>query len=231
MFSLKKFILKRFPVDQFLSMKSYSQEGEDMVIRSFFEGKKNYKGFYVDVGAHHPYRYSNTLHFYQRGWRGINIEPTPGAVKLFNTFRRKDINLNIGISDEKDKLTFYCFNEPALNGFSKEHSEEINNSNLPYRIIKEVEVETYPLSDVLDKHLPPGQKIDFLTIDVESLDLMVLKSNNWSKYKPTYILVEDRIDFKNLTESDVYNYLEAQGYQLVAKTFRTLFFKLQDLSL
>jgi len=226
MFSLKKFILKRFPIDQFLSLKSYSQEGEDMVIRSFFEGKKNYKGFYVDVGAHHPYRYSNTLHFYQHGWRGINIEPTPGAVKLFNTLRRKDINLNIGISNKKDKLTFYCFNEPALNGFSKEHSEEIDNSTLPYKIIKEVEVETYPLSDILDKYLPPGQKIDFLTIDVEGLDLMVLKSNNWAKYKPSYILVEDRVDFKNLEASDVYNYLEKQTYELVAKTFRTLFFKL-----
>lgn len=226
MFNLKKFILKHFPVDQFTSLKSYSQEGEDMVIRSFFEGMKNYKGFFVDVGAHHPYRYSNTLFFYQNGWRGINIEPTPGAIRLFNTFRRKDTNLNIGISDKKDKLTFYCFNEPALNGFSKEHSKEIDSASNPYHIIKEVDVETYPLADVLDKYLPAGQKIDFLTIDVEGLDLVVLKSNNWAKYKPSYVMAEDRIDFENLAESDVYNYLKEQGYQLVAKTFRTLFFKL-----
>jgi len=79
---------------------------------------------------------------------------------------------------------------------------------------------------VLDKYLPAGQKIDFLTIDVEGLDLMVLKSNNWAKYKPSYILVEDRIDFKNLAESGVFNFLEKQGYKLVAKTLRTLFFKL-----
>ena len=226
MSGLKKFILKHFPIDQFTHLNSYSQEGEDMVINSFFEGIKKYKGFYVDVGAHHPYRYSNTLFFYKHGWRGINIEPTPGATKLFNTFRRKDINLNIGISDKKEKLTFYCFNEPALNGFSKEHSEEVNNSTLPYQIIKEVEVETWPLAEVLDKYLPAGQKIDFLTIDVEGLDLMVLKSNNWAKYKPSYILVEDRIDFKNLAESGVFNFLEKQGYKLVAKTLRTLFFKL-----
>src|ERR1700687_2725090 len=108
MASLKKTILKHFPIDQFIHLNSYSQEGEDMVINSFFEGKKKYKGFFVDVGAHHPYRYSNTLFFYRKGWRGINIEPTPGATKLFNTFRRKDTNLNIGISDKKEKLTFYC---------------------------------------------------------------------------------------------------------------------------
>ena len=226
MSGLKKTLLKYFPVDKFLFLKSYSQEGEDMVIRSFFEGMKNYKGYYVDVGAHHPYRYSNTLHFYQKGWRGINIEPTPGGIKLFNIFRRKDINLNIGISDKKDKLTFYCFNEPALNGFSKEHSEEINTTSKRYKIIKEAIVETYPLADVLDKYLPAGQKIDFLTIDVEGLDLQVLKSNNWEKYKPSYILAEDKIDFNRLSDSEVYNYLEKQGYSLVAKTLRTLFFKL-----
>jgi FkbM family methyltransferase len=226
MLNLKKIILKYFPVDRFKSVKSYSQEGEDMVLRSFYEGKKKYKGYYVDIGAHHPYRFSNTLFFYQKGWRGINIEPTPGAIKAFNIFRHKDINLNIGISNRRDKLTFYCFNEPALNGFSKELSEERNNTSEKYKIIKEVEVETYPLAEILDKYLPARQKVDFLTIDVEGLDLMVLKSNNWNKYKPAYILVEDKIDFTNLSNSEVYKYLEEQGYQLVAKTLRTLFFKL-----
>ena len=227
--SLKKTILKYFPIDRYLSLKSYSQEGEDMVLRSFFEGQKNYKGFFVDVGAHHPYRFSNMLHFYQKGWRGINIEPTPGAIKIFNRFRSRDINLNIGISDRKDKLTFYCFNEPALNGFSKELSEERNSTSKKYHIIKELGVETYPLAEILDKYLPQGQKIDFLTIDVEGLDLQVLKSNNWDKYKPSYILVEDKIDFTNLSDSEVYRYLEERGYKMVAKTMRTLFFKLQDL--
>lgn len=228
MFNLKRLILKYFPIDRFRSIKSYAQEGEDMVLRAFYEGKKKYKGFYIDIGAHHPYRFSNTLFFYQKGWKGINIEPTPGAIIAFNIFRRRDINLNIGISDRKDKLTFYCFNEPALNGFSKELSEERNSASEKYKIIKEVEIETYPLAEILDKYLSAGQKIDFLTIDVEGLDLMVLQSNNWNKYKPAYILVEDRIDFTNLSHSEVYKYLEQQGYQLVAKTMRTLFFQHQS---
>lgn len=223
---MKNLILKYFPIDQYLSLKSHSQEGEDMVLRSFFEGPKKYKGFFVDVGAHHPYRFSNTLFFYRKGWRGINIEPTPGAIKAFNILRRKDINLNIGISDRRDKLTFYCFNEPALNGFSKELSEQRNSTSKKYKIIKEIEVETYPLAEILDKYLPAGQKIDFLTIDAEGLDLIVTKSNNWNKYKPSYIAVEDTIEFTKIFESEVYGYLKEQGYQLVAKTRRTLFLKL-----
>ena len=150
MLSLKKLVLKYFPINKFQSKSSYSQEGEDMVLASYFENRKGYKGFYVDIGAHHPYRYSNTLHFYKKGWQGINIEPTPGAIKLFKTFRSRDINLNIGISKVKDALTFYCFNEPALNGFSKKLSEERNNSSKKYKIVKEVEVQTLPLAEVLD---------------------------------------------------------------------------------
>jgi len=228
MFSLRKTLRKYLPINYFQWQISYSQEGEDMVLRSFYEGKKGYKGFYIDVGAHHPSRFSNTNFFYKKGWRGINIEPTPGAIKAFNIFRRRDINLNIGISSKKDMLLFYCFNEPALNGFSKEVSEERNNSSKKYKIIKEIEVETRPLADVLDEYLPKDQQIDFLTIDVEGLDLQVLQSNNWEKYKPTYIVVEDSINFTTLADSDVYSFLEKQGYSIIAKTMRTLFFKLQQ---
>jgi FkbM family methyltransferase len=228
MSNLKKTILKYLPVHLYKSFNSYSQDGEDMVLRSFFEGKKNYKGFFVDVGAHHPYRYSNTLYFYKKGWKGINIEPTPGAIKAFSIFRKRDINLNIGISDKSGKLLFYCFNEPALNGFSKELSEERNNTSDKYKITKEIEVETHPLSYVLDKYLPQNQQIDILSIDVEGLDLMVLRSNDWNKYKPLFVLVEDNIDFANLPQSEIYSFLVEKGYQMVAKTHRTMFFKRTD---
>jgi len=226
MLDVKKLILKYLPVHHFKSYTSYSQEGEDMVLRSFYEGKKRYKGYYVDVGAHHPYRFSNTLYFYKKGWKGINIEPTPSAAKLFKFFRSRDINLNIGISSKRDKLNFYCFNEPALNGFSKELSEERDKTLKKYKIVKELKIETYPLAEVLDNYLPTGQKIDFLTIDVEGLDMQVLQSNNWTKYKPLHILVEDQLDFNNLNDSEIYSFLTEKGYQLAAKTLRTLFFKL-----
>jgi FkbM family methyltransferase len=226
MFNFKKAILKYFPIDKFLSKSSYSQEGEDMVLNGYFENNKGYKGFFVDIGAHHPYRYSNTMFFYKKGWRGINIEPTPGAISAFKRFRGGDVNLNIGISKVKDALTFYCFNEPALNGFSKEMSEARNATSAKYNIIKEVQIQTLPLADVLDQYVPAGKKIDFFTIDVEGFDLQVLQSNNWGKYKPTFILVEDAVDFTNLGASEIYQYLEKQGYQMVAKTMRTLFFKI-----
>lgn len=71
----------------------YSQDGEDTLLTAFYESQPEYKGFYVDIGALHPLRFSNTQIFYDRGWHGINIDATPGSMKLFNKVRPNDINI------------------------------------------------------------------------------------------------------------------------------------------
>src|SRR4051812_44497014 len=86
---------------------SWAQEGEDLVLRRFFEGQK--KGFYVDVGAHHPHQYSNTFWFYRRGWRGINIDAMPGCMEGFEQHRPGDVNLELAVSDAPT-MTYFMFN-------------------------------------------------------------------------------------------------------------------------
>ncbi|WP_206538015.1 FkbM family methyltransferase [Sphingobacterium deserti] len=217
--------MKHIPVHKFFHYCSYAQDGEDMIIRSLYEHLKGYKGYYVDVGAHHPYRFSNTKYFYSKGWRGINIEPSPKALRLFRIFRSRDISLNIGVSDSPQELTYYCFNEPALNGFSKELSEYRNSAHARYHLIKTIVVKTLPLAQILDQYLPKGQKIDFLTIDAEGFDLIVLQSNDWTLYRPAFVLVEDAVDFLQLRDSAIYQLMAKVGYSLVAKTVRTLVFQ------
>jgi hypothetical protein len=60
----------------------YSQEGEDLIASRLFPNQST--GFYVDIGAHHPTRFSNTYLLYTKGWRGINIDPLPGSKELFD---------------------------------------------------------------------------------------------------------------------------------------------------
>jgi len=221
---IKTLLLKYLPHYYFESYTSYSQDGEDMIVKAFYESKKHYKGFFVDVGAHHPVRYSNTYFFYKKGWRGINIEPTPTAITPFKVLRRRDINLNVGVASKQDSLTFYCFNEPALNTFSEEVALAADQK-AKYHITKKVKVEVLPLKNILDQYVPEGVKIDFLTVDVEGLDFEVLQSNDWDKYSPSYLLVEGHIDFEDLFSYDIYQFLKSKNYKLVAKTFRTLIFK------
>ena len=220
--NFKKQLIELFP-NYFYTHTCYSQDGEDMLLNAFYEGQKSYKGFFVDVGAHHPTRFSNTMFFYKKGWRGINIDPTPGSMKKFRQQRSRDINLEIAISSEKKPLTFYLFNEPALNGFDGSVATERDGLGA-FKIIGTKEITPYLLSEVLDKHLPNGQKIDFFTIDVEGIDYDVLTSNNWEKYRPKYIFVESPLDFNNLRSSKIYTFLQDLGYELVGKTKRTLLF-------
>ena len=105
------------PQEDLYSTLSYSQEGEDLILKRLFDGQK--KGLYVDVGAHHPKRFSNTYLFYKMGWRGINIDAMPGSMEKFKEVRPEDINIEAAISDKDELLTYYIFNESALNTFSK----------------------------------------------------------------------------------------------------------------
>ena len=206
--------------------KSYSQEGEDLILTRILGEKK--EGFYIDVGAHHPKRFSNTFLFYERGWRGINIEARPGSKKIFDKIRPHDINVEVPISSENKILKYYMFNEPALNGFSEEMAKGRNGLK-DYEIIKEIDLHTKTLKEVLDSNMMEGQHIDFLTVDVEGLDYDVLVSNDWAKYNPSIILIEDvGFDLHNMEKSKVYNYLIGKGYNLIAKTFNTLFFRLKN---
>ncbi|MEE1946808.1 FkbM family methyltransferase [Pedobacter sp. KR3-3] len=224
--NLKRILSKYLPVHYFQYSRSYSQDGEDMILKALFEQKKNYKGFFVDVGAHHPVRFSNTQYFYKRGWRGINIEPTPDAIKAFRLFRKRDINLNIGIGETRGELKFYCFNEPALNSFSKEVSMRVDAESNKYKIIKVLDIPVLPLAEVFDQYLPKGQTIDFLSIDVEGLDFQVLLSNNWELYKPSVILVEENVDVDAIKDSKIYTFLKEKGYSFFAKTLRTCVYRL-----
>ena len=219
-------IIKNNYFDGF-SLKSYSQEGEDMILRRLFEKQKT--GFYVDVGAHHPKRFSNTFFFYKKGWRGINIDAMPNSMSLFNKIRPRDINLEIPISDKKQKLKYYMFNEAALNCFSKELAEK-RNGKYDYKIISEKEMETSTLEEILEKHLPYDQEIDFMSIDVEGLDLQVLKSNNWRLFRPKIVLMEV-IDssINEIADSKEYKYLAEFGYETFAKTVNTVIFQRVDI--
>lgn len=205
------------------ALKSYSQEGEDMILRRLFE--KQQTGFYIDVGAHHPKRFSNTYFFYKKGWNGINIDAMPGSMKLFNKIRPRDINIEKPISDTKQVLTYYAFNEPALNGFSKELSEKRADQENNYHIIFKKDIETVTLEEILDENLPQNQQIDFLSIDVEGLDFMVLKSNNFEKYKPKVILIEIlESSLNDIEKNDISRYLKEFNYSIYAKAVNTVIF-------
>lgn len=220
---IAKYIWHCLTWDKFLVF-SWSQEGEDLILKRLLEKHIKSPGFYIDIGAHHPKRFSNTYAFYKKGWRGINIDAMPGSMKLFNRQRPRDINLEIPVAVEQTQLTYFQFNEPALNTFSKELATSRDGLR-SYRVINTQDIQAYPLKTILSQHIDPEQTIDFMSIDVEGLDLDVLQSNDWSKYRPNIILVELLESFlDSIYQDPIYLFLKDRKYHLYAKTMNTVFF-------
>jgi FkbM family methyltransferase len=168
----------------------YSQFGEDGLLLSYFRVKAFAhrrsmhdldlgSGFYIDIGAHHPFMLSNTWYFYQRGWRGINIDPAPGIADEFTRYRPRDVNLQIAIAAEDGEAILYA------NGRSV-HNLLVPSAELAERYL----VQTMRLASLLDRYLVPKQEINILSVDVEGLDLEVLRSSDWTRYRPEMVVVE-----------------------------------------
>ena len=209
----------------FQPLRSFAQNGEDLLLDRMLA--KEGTGFYVDVGAHHPARFSNTYLFYRRGWRGINIDAQPGSMGLFRKHRPRDINIECGVAAKAGRLHYYRFNEAALNTFDKNEAK-LKDAE-PYRIIDRVEVDVRPLDEILAEFLPSGQAIDFMSVDVEGLDAEVLASNDWNRFRPRIVLAETlRTDILALASCPTVRLLGEVGYKPVAKAYNTTFFERID---
>jgi FkbM family methyltransferase len=202
---------------------SFSQEGEDLTLQRIVGDKHD--GFFVDVGAHHPTRFSNTHLLYQRGWTGINIDATPGSMAVFRKKRRRDINLEVAIAREPGVVVLHLFDDPALNSASEELSYRRERES-EYRIVGTVEVPARPLREVLDEHLPRSvTEIDLLTIDVEGHDFDVLASNDWTRFRPRVLLLERlNSSVEEVVGSREAQFLQSFGYVLHSKLVNSIIF-------
>ena len=164
-----------------------SQEGEDILIKRLLKSHYHSPGFYVDIGAFDPVRFSNTYHYYLQGWQGINIEPSPGARQKFNRCRPRDTTLELGIAEAESQLEYFRFQEPAFNTFD---CAKAKLAEARSQLIQTIPVQVVPLDQVLNLHLAAHQQITFMSIDVEGFELSVLNSSDWQRYRPLIVCIE-----------------------------------------
>lgn len=215
--SLKKRI-RHFLLSNDFTTDFYSQGGEDAILHGIFLKKLNSgkKGFFVDVGAFHPFLHSNTYRLYLNGWRGINIDANPGSMKLFTKHRPQDMNLEFGIGNNNESATFYILGvKSTMNSFSKDH---FKIHGMAEATAKEIPLQMRSLESVLDEYSHSFEEIDLLNIDAEGWDFEVLRSNNWKKYRPGVVVVEITCQgLEDVKQSETARLLLNQNYRIVAK--------------
>jgi FkbM family methyltransferase len=211
---------------QLRSKVSYSQSGEDLIADYFFESIGIKQPSYIDIGANQPIKGNNTYLFYLKGSKGICIEPDISLIPSLKKARVRDVILNMGVSvTVAAQADFYFFDGHynAWNTFSKEDADKKSKeSGIAYRQSK-VQLET--VGNIVDKHT--FQNVNFISLDVEGLDLAILKSIDFNKIRPELLCVET-IEFSlnnNLNKNqEIISYMLTQGYRVYADTnLNTLF--------
>lgn len=202
---------------------SFSQEGEDLVLRRIFAGRG--PGTYVEVGAHHPHRFSNTFLFYGEGWKGVVIDALPGSRALFARSRPRDIAIECAVSGQSGTLRYHRFDEAALNTVDEEVARQ--RRELSHRYLGATEVPCRRLADILDEALPGAgiQDPSFLSVDVEGHDLEVLRSNDWARYRPMAVVAECLgTSLAGALQDPIAGLLGEKGYRAYAKTGNSVIF-------
>jgi len=166
----------------------YAQNKEDLLIKSFFPDVK--KGFYIDVGANDPVIDSVTKLFYDEGWSGINIEPIEKHIKDLKTQRRRDINIQAGISNKPGKLKFREYiGGDGLSTFEATMQKDYeSNTEQPTKNFKDYSVSVKTLSDVITEN--KVEHIHLMKIDVEGYEYEVIDGYHWKHPRPELLCIE-----------------------------------------
>lgn len=167
-----------------MSFISYAQNFEDVMLWRALKHIES--GVYVDVGANDPEVDSVTKAFYERGWRGLNIEPAGEWYERLTAYRPHDINLKVFAGKKIETIDFYEIPKTGLStfdaSFAKRHQEDSG-----YEIIKSrVQVET--LTSLIKRH--SLNTIHFLKIDVEGAEKNVLQGLDFREIRPWIVVIE-----------------------------------------
>ncbi|MFD4838716.1 FkbM family methyltransferase [Achromobacter sp. NPDC058515] len=200
----------------------FSHWGEDSIAQFIFREFK--LGRYLDIGCYHPALYSNTMSLYRQGWTGVNVDPNPFMIEQCRALRPKDVSVNKAVGAERGFMDYFNFHDWASsNTANKKFAEEVaavSQVDVP----KPTSVEVMTLEDIINEYFK-GTAPEFVNIDVEELDVDVLKSGNWEKQRPLVVAVEDiKFIADRPGESPTYRFMRDHGYTLFSRCVFTSFF-------
>jgi hypothetical protein len=199
---------------------AYAQCGEDVAARLLLEHRGVERPTYLDIGAFRPIHYNNTYLLYTLGGRGVLVEPNLALAAELRSARPRDTLLTVGIGLEGESTAdLYCLTLPEWNTFDREEAERsVKGTGGRVKIEKVVPTALIPINRVIAEHFE-GKAPDFLSIDVESLDLPILKTLDFGRFRPRVICAETVVPLAGRMNPAITEFLATRGYEPRAMTF------------
>ena len=212
------------PLEELRAMRvSYSQFGEDLVVRTHFaENFDNSIGRFIDVGAFHPFKYSNTRLLSQLGWRGINVDCDPVKIARFEKLRPQDENICAAVAEKPRDMIYLEYSAEGLTNRIADPGEKELLSGIGEKPLKATPIRVTTLTHIIEQSVFRGQHFHYLNVDCEGQDLSVLKGLDFSRYSPELISVEA---FTKAARPELTAFLGGLGYELTDTVHLTLFFQ------
>ena len=200
--------------------KSYAQCGEDAIVDFLFRSMGVGQPYYIDIGAYHYKKLSNTFAFYQKGGKGICIEANPHSCRQIRKKRPRDICLNLAItSDREGEKDFYILNEESLSSLDEVQINQLTNSP-KYHVKDIVRVPARPIALVLKEYV--NQPIDFFSLDIEANMEELINAIPFNAYRPSVLCIETLSfdpDGRGTKDKMIIDNLISQGYVVFADTY------------
>ena len=199
---------------------SYSQAGEDAVLRFLFADKKLARISYLDVGTNPPDFGSNTYLFYRSGSTGVCVEADRSLIPDIARLRPRDKVLNVGVSTgTAGEADFYIFDVHGLSTFDKAEADKRAASG-QFKLTEVAKVKLIDINTILRDNF--AQRPDLLSIDIEGLDLAVLKTLDFDRYPIPVVCVETcRYSEDHVRPKDhaIAEFMLTKGYEVYADTY------------
>jgi FkbM family methyltransferase len=210
------------------SQAAYSQFGEDLIIFHLFRTLSIQRPNYLDIGANHPKFISNTYFLYQRGSRGVLVEPNPRLSRRLRRIRPRDTVLEVGIGQvAQTHADFYVFPKYAdgLSTFSKEDADHWQTVGMQGQgriaVEKVIRVPLVPVNEVISANFG-GRGPNLLSLDIEGMDLQILHTLDFGRFAPDVLCVETLAydaQQRGYKRTDIPEFVRAQGYVVYADTW------------
>jgi FkbM family methyltransferase len=142
-------------------------------------------GRYIDIGAQDPIVDSVSLAFYERGWRGVHVEPDPAYAAQLRQARPDETVIQAAVNTGGGTITLFEIPGTGLSTGVPAIAEEHRQQGFD---VRRIDVPSIPLSQVLGTFA--GEEVHWLKIDVEGMESEVIESWAQSAVRPWIVAVE-----------------------------------------